>query len=487
MQLKSRKVDDLSGWRSFPAGRIVPIIMSAMLAVGCPSGNGPTPPPKEPQPHAGVKIRLVGRDPAVLKAFASRAQGWAARNGATIESTVGDPLMGDCDIAIVHPAAIGTLAERGQILPVPEELRSTEHPGQWIHMLGNSRLRLGGWAGEPVAVPLAGEASVLVLNTKRLADEALHAKYAAKFGRGLPSTPGTYDDIAEIADCCTELGLAAWPARSEEESRTLVDFFRVAACYDRPALTASDIERKTDPVNTSMALLSFTHVADTGESRLGTPGFAAAAKWMARMEPARSKSDAVTSLANGQATMGVLTLAEVGKLPKTAALTFAPLPGTRMAFDAKGSPLDFSNRPAGNYVPYLHGGWFGVVKKNCAQPASAFDLLADLGSPARSLELLSDPALGFGPFRSEHLQQSREAIWQRYGFDAERQRMLADALRANAAEPVVNPAAGLRGPDAEELTSLLAAALREKKPLEAVWPKPTPEQRSIRRHASGLP
>jgi ABC-type glycerol-3-phosphate transport system substrate-binding protein len=473
---------------------------SALLfATGCPNNTTPGTAAKEKKPFEGLKLKLAGADAGVAQALGSRARGWATRNGATVETVIADPTtVSDSDIVFVSPSGVGMFAEANDAVAVPKELtESLNHPGQWSGILPIYRDRLAAWAGAQCAVPLAGEGAVLVVRSDLLKDVALSEKYLTKFGRPLPSSPATWEDLAEIAEASAELHKAALPARSEEDKRTLRDFFRVAACYDRPALAQSDLERK-DVSQDTVARLAFTHVADTGEPRLATPGFEAAARWMARVQPARlaANEDAAAALGAGKVSVAVLSLAELGRLPKDASgmvpATFAvlPLPGARTAYDSAGKPIDFAARP--NYVPYFNGGWFGVVRKKCASPDAAFDLLFDLASPARSLELLSDPVLGFGPLRSEHLEQSREMVWQRYGFDAARTHQLADALRRNAGVALVNPAFGLRGPDAAELTAILNQSLDRPDGLtraQAAWQErdaKNPAAKSWRRHAAGL-
>jgi ABC-type glycerol-3-phosphate transport system substrate-binding protein len=216
----------------------------------------------------------------------------------------------------------------------------------------------------------------------------------------------------------------------------------------------------------------------------------------------------VAAVANGTAVFAVLTLAEVGRLPRDGDVVsprfgVAPPPGTRRCFDpATGAERPPPDRSTGvNFVPYAGaGGWVGVVGEKAAHPAAAFDLLADLASPARSFELLNDPALGFGPYRTEHLDPAREAVWGRYGFDAERTKRLADALRRFAAVAVVNPAFAPRGPDQAELTAVLAkhvrrAAAGEAAPADAMkqandewaaWDAAHPPAAEWRRKSAGL-
>jgi ABC-type glycerol-3-phosphate transport system substrate-binding protein len=217
--------------------------------------------------------------------------------------------------------------------------------------------------------------------------------------------------------------------------------------------------------------VSFHHDVTTANPRLTAPGFAAAAGWLARVNRCRmaAGADPAAALDTGTAVVAVLKLAELGRLPKDADDTLAgrfgiaPLPGTRSYFD----PENGAPRPppgggkGGNFVPYFgSGGWVGIVREACPHPDAAFDLLADLAGPDRSAALLSDPALGFGPFRSEHLEQQREGVWQRYGLDPDRSKRLAEALRQYTALTLANPAFAPRGPDQAELMAALEKEVR---------------------------
>ena len=104
------------------------------------------------------------------------------------------------------------------------------------------------------------------------------------------------------------------------------------------------------------------------------------------------------------------------------------------------------------------GGRLGVVRTRCPSPDAAFELLADLGGPTRSLETLGSAGLGAGPFRTAHLERDRLQVWYPYGFDADRSKALQDALRQYARQDV-NPVFGLRGPDQAALSAAAADAL----------------------------
>ena len=75
------------------------------------------------------------------------------------------------------------------------------------------------------------------------------------------------------------------------------------------------------------------------------------------------------------------------------------------------------------------------------KPEAAFDLLAELGGPVRSLEIVSTPGLGAGPFRESHLELLLP--WLGYGFDEDGSKALQDALKKEL-RGGANPNAGLR-------------------------------------------
>jgi len=191
--------------------------MIVIAMTGCP-GNRTATATREGKPHAGVTLKIACEDAVVLEAFASRAQGWAGRSGASVAKSA----AADADIIIGSSAEVGARAATADAQPVPEALKALEHPGQWIRMLTPYRDTLAAWAGQPCAIPLAGDGAVLVFNTTALTDAKLTEAYRAKFGQPLPNPPRTWDDLAEISEACVAAGRKAGLAPRDP----LADFLR---------------------------------------------------------------------------------------------------------------------------------------------------------------------------------------------------------------------------------------------------------------------
>ena len=281
-------------------------------------------------------------------------------------------------------------------------------------------------------------------------------KFQARFTRP-PAPPATWEELADLAEFLRDEAGTPRLAPLPADAGAAADLFcRVAAGYDRTAVVLG-----TAGGDRGTAGLAFQYAVDTGKPRLDAPGFLAAARWLARVGPcmATGPSDPVAALAEGRAALAVLSLEDLARLPRENGAVLgrfglAPLPGTRPATAPKAGV-------GPNYVPYFTGGRLGVVRKRCPHPETAFALLAEIGGPERSLELIGDTAPGVGPFRDDHLDPKAHVAWLGYGFDPKRSGDLRDALRHYLAPNVVNPTFGLRGPDLAALTAALAGELRE--------------------------
>lgn len=466
MQRNSVNPGKLSDWRictTLLAGILV-AIASAM--VGCNGNAGSTAAPRARQTFTGVQLRIGCEELSIAREIARRAVTWSGRTGATVTVSTAT----ECDVIIVRPGELGSRAVQRDAVPVPDEMRNSAHALQWSRLLSIWSDRLASWGGTPYGVPLAGESYVLAYRTDKFADGS------SKYRRTI-SPPATWEDFAELAELFARDGGPSLAALPREPDGALREFHFVAACYDRLSLTGTDfnalMQNATKKEELTVSVLSFHHDANTGEPRLKTPAFVAAAKWYQRTAACRPKmanrdeSDPVKDLLSGKAVMAIVSLAELGRIAKADGaadmrLGIAPLPGTKFWLDpATGQSKPPADKVRGvNFVPFFAaGGWIGTVRSGCQNPEAAFELLAEVGGLERSTEMLSDPSLGFGPFRVEHLDQPRETVWQRYGFDAERTQQLIAAVRHQTGSSLANPTVGLRGTDRAELLGLLASEL----------------------------
>nr|WP_168219342.1 extracellular solute-binding protein [Limnoglobus roseus] len=403
-----------------------------------------------------------------------RAGAWAKKTGATV--SFAPPGTPNADIVVIRPTELGAWVAKNDTRKLPDELRDANNPLQWSRYLIVETERLASWAGEAQSIPLAGEAYLIAYRADRLADPKAGQDYSAKFGRPL-APPATWEEFADIAEFFADRGQPSLPSLAEDPERVLREFHFVAACYDRQAIAGTtftaqmkDGASRDTPIS---KMLAFHHDIETGQSRLLKPAFVETAKWLPRVARCRMKADGagkadpIAALVSGPAVMAVVSLRELGRLPKDGGaapptIGVAALPGTKVSFDGKdGQPRSAGDNGKGaNFIPYFGAeGWLGIVRNSCPDPAAAFDLLSELSRLERSAELLSDPTLGFGPFRAEHLDQAHESIWQRYGFDEKRSRQLADAVRRSVDVGLANPVIAARGPDQADQMAILAREL----------------------------
>lgn len=460
MQWNSAIPGKLSDWRIC----ITLLVGTLASLAGCGGTAGPAAVPKPRLAFADIQLKIGSDDPVAAREMARRASAWRTRTGAAVE--VSD--TNACDIAIVPPGELGAWVARRDAVPVPDDMRNSAHALQWSRFLAIWSDRLASWGGDPRAVPLGGDCYVLAYRTDRFAEGL------SKFGRPI-SPPATWEEFAELAELFARDGKPSLTARPGDPDRALREFHFVAACYDRLSLTGTDfnvlMQNDAKKSATTAALLSFHHDAETGEPRLKRPAFVAAAEWVRRTAACRPKSagagepDQINELTSGTAVLAIVSLAELGRAAKVEGaadprIGIAPLPGTKVWLDpATGAAQPPADKVRGvNFVPYFGaGGHIGIVRSSCKNPEAAFEMLAELSGLERSSELLSDPTLGFGPFRVEHLDQPRESVWQRYGFNVERNRQLVAAIRHQTGANLANPAVGPRGGDRAELLGLLAA------------------------------
>lgn len=458
-----------------------PLFLAGALLLALASCDGAGPNYGPPRAYEGQSLTLRCPDPAFADAIAPMVRAWEARGGAKVAVRREAMVPGDdSDLAVIPAGALGEWAEAGQLAPVPAELKRGDNPFQWFALLPAYGERLVEWGGQTLAVPLTGDGFLTVYRADRFADPSAQAEYRKRFGRA-PGAPATWDEFADAAAFFAGRDKRpSLPPLPADPDRLFDLFSRVAASADRRAMADLDVNRA---VAGDRDALAFQFAVTTGEPRLKAFGFQKAAEWFGRLRDSGAlpgpgaPDDPVAALAEGRAVMAVLSLDQLARLPREngqVAPRFAltGVPGSRQFFDAAaGKP---ATAPPGtiNYVPYFSGGRLGVVRTRCASAKAAFDLLADLGGPARAAEFVATPALGAGPTRSPHLDRDRLVVWLGYGFDEARSQALQDAMRHYVGVSVKNPTFGLRGPDRAVLVGAAADPLRRisagAKPAEAL-------------------
>jgi len=435
-----------------------------------------TSPNSKGNPFQDVVLTVRCADFAFLAALTPAAQSWATRTGAQVQlhATPMTP-EDESDIGILSVRELGAWASDEKLARVLAPLRLADHPFQWSGVLPIYREQLSEWGGQAQAIPLAGDGFVVLYRTDRLAEPKFVDAFVKAHSRK-PSAPVTWEDFVDIAVQLAAVGGRA--SLAPLSNMGVADlFFRIAACYDRPAVAGLQSARE--------GALSLLHDVSTAKPRLGAPAFDATGELFARLAegkcfsppgPAGEPDDPIAALDDG-ASLAVVSLAELSRLPREngmvpARFGIAALPGTKRYHNGSA----FTASPSPNYIPYYSGGHVGVVRARCANAVAAFDLLAELGGPARSLEIISTPRLGAGPFRMSHLERDRLHIWYGYGLDAARTKVLQQAMQSYVRQDVKSPALGLRGPDQAELS---AAAARELGAIVSGTPPPDALKRLI--------
>ncbi|MBN9118127.1 MAG: extracellular solute-binding protein [Planctomycetes bacterium] len=438
------------------------MLIAALFApLGCDDHRTAGQPDK---PFDGRALTLSCPDAAMADAVTPMVRAWEARTGATVTVHRGPMNPSDAaDVGIIPSGELGAWAEPGHLSAVPAKLRS-DAAFQWTGLLPAYGERLVEWGGQTLAVPLTGDGYVLVYRADRFAEKSAADAFFARHTRPL-AAPSTWEEFADVAALFAGLDKRpSLPPLPSDPERLFDLLSRVAASFDRSALNDFQLAAQTAKDREALA---FQFAVTTGKPRLQSSGYVNAADWLARLRATNvlpapgGADDPAAALSEGRAVMALVSLDQLARLPREggavpARFALAGVPGTRQVRGAGPSPAD--GPP--NFVPYFSGGRLGVVRTRCPHQEAAFDLLADLGSPARGAELIATPGLGAGPTRVAHVDRERLLLWLGYGFDEERSKMLQDTMRHYAEQAVKNPTFGLRGPDRAELIRAADPPLR---------------------------
>jgi multiple sugar transport system substrate-binding protein len=425
-----------------------------LIAAGCVERPTTIDPPPA-RPYAGVVLTAAASDPADQELLRQLAASWAARSGAKVQ-VLDKPWDGTADIGFVRPAEVPHWAEAARLLEVPTAVQEPAHPYMWDDQYRVFTNRLLTWRDRKVALPVVAEGIVLAYRKDA---------FDGKDGRPV-DPPATWE---ELLDAARKLGKNSLPPLPADADRLGVEFFAAAASYDRQAVI-----RLPPGVLPKDEFFAFQFEPENYDPRLDAPAFRHVAGLFLQMKEYRGPAaDAAAAFASGEAKVGLLSLAELGRVGPDVAdrLGVAPLPGARMTFGDESEPRPTAQGTV-NRVPYLGwGGVVGVVSATCAAPDAAWDFLIDAGLPDRTaLELLAAPRWGAGPYRSSQLETRARPRWFGYGLSADQVERLTSALGDNLGPGVQNYRVRLRTPNQHELTAAFDAELRALLKAEKVDP-----------------
>jgi ABC-type glycerol-3-phosphate transport system substrate-binding protein len=398
------------------------------------------------RPYAGKVLTVAAADPADRELLKHLTRSWAVRSGAEIR-ILDEPWDGTADIGLIPPADLARWAEPGLLAETPSDIRQPTHPYRWDEIVPSYSLRLSTWRDRNYALPIIAEGLVLA-----------YRKDAFDGKDGRPADPpATWSDLLTVA---SRLGKKSLPPLPADAERLGAEFFVAAACYDRPAvgrIGGGELIRED--------FFAFQFHPTAGEPRLDAPVFAHIAQLFRDMQAFRGDAkDAAAAFRSGDAKVGILSLAELGRVgPELAEqLGVAALPGAEFTFD-----LDGSKRPnelkTVNRVPYVGwGGRMGVVSAKCSALAAAWDFLVDAGLPDRAaLDLIAAARWGAGPYRVSQLETRARPRWFGYGLTATETDRLIAGLRDNLGPGVQNYRVRLRTPNQHELATVWDEELRK--------------------------
>jgi ABC-type glycerol-3-phosphate transport system substrate-binding protein len=442
-----------------------------LFLAGC-QGTLPAP---DPPPYAGVVLR-VDCPRGLEDLIRTQSRAWQARQDARVE--IVEDKSDKADIRLLPPDELPALAARGKLVPVPVSLRERGNAFEWGALLPGYREQLLSWDGTPYALPLLGEAPICLYRADLFSNRehqqnfrAFAERYQKQKGGPVRTlrAPLTWDEFALIAEYFRDASIFGKQAptlpplpRSARDLDRL--FYLVAASYGRRAIRQDE---KADRHHRD-EVFSFHQDLKTGDPRLAGPGFVAALAMLQRLQECRPADDQPhpeEAFRDGKAVLCITDASALLGSQQTPGLRdkvgICLVPGSDRYFAPSGNKV---LKAGVNRVPYLGGaGWLGAVPVSASNPEAAFDLLADLCGPTRSMQIVLEPRWGGGPIRVDQVRRER---WDAFDLDTERSLALKETLsRTLLQHGLKNPLFCLRTPDVatrrEALDAGLRAALRK--------------------------
>jgi multiple sugar transport system substrate-binding protein len=441
-------------------------VATAFLVLIALSGCQGTLPPPEPPPHQGSVVRVSCLQ-SLRELVRSQSHPWQARQQARVEIVAPGEAA---DVWIVPPAALPALAVGGKLAPLPQAFRERGNAFEWPSLLPLYREQLLSWDGTAYAVPLTGESPICIYRADLLADPRHQQQFRAFQRERSPGSPvrelrppGTWEEFALIAEYFQRYhpsgkpgaSLPPLPAGNVELDRL---FYTVAASARRAIRQETADQDRRNP-NFLDERFSFHYDVNTGKPRIAAPGFVAALRMLQRLQLCRLAGTSARPIEGFRDGKAVLCITDAGTLldvPRDK-VGICAVPGSDHYFTPDGQKKMV--KEGVNRVPYLGGaGWLAAVPAGAANSSSAFDLLADLCGPARSMQIVLDPRAGGGPVRTEQVLRER---WDSYDLDPEQSLALKEAVAQALLNGLENPVLCLRIPDAEQQRDVLVARVRE--------------------------
>jgi multiple sugar transport system substrate-binding protein len=440
------------------------VALTCAFASGCEQKVSTLDPPAEqPFKHQQLAVFCSSSvEPAVL--IDQYVREWQVRQSITSTIRRDQPDHFSGDVAIVTAAELPLLADSGRFLAVPDAIaKNNENPFQWYGLLPSFAGPIVSWGGVEYGLPLVGEGHVLVYRKDLLQE--------AKLG-----VPASWEDYLAAAKALSNPHRPSLPPLPKKPLDLEVEFYLMAASYDRQGLSQGDAANSLKNVEAADELLSFHYRLKTGESRINAPAFVESLRLLRELQSCRAAGthdNPATYFSNGTAALAIVSLRDLYQIQASGNAVrgkfgIAPVPGSRYTLvlgqDGKVERVPTRGNSV-NRIPYLGARTLvGLVSKDCPNPTLAWEFLAGLAVPDKmGAEVITAGKWGAGPFRYIHIEERGRFLW--YGYDLPRDdtENLIAALKEQLQPNIVNPCYCLRLPNekshSREFDAVVRAAL----------------------------
>ena len=387
--------------------------LASVLLAGCPAPDEPEEATKN-LPPAGSTVKLaVVDDPALADAVLQLRGEWNAQAGFSYEVIrtsreellAGESLAADAVICPVH--LLGALAEREQLIPVPEAVMEGSQE-EWSAVFSLLRAEEANWGRQAMAIPFGSPVLVCYYRADLL--EALD--------RDPPTTWVEYLKLAQLLGDREKLGEAAGPAD--------LPFFGTVEPLG-PGWAGIVLLARSASYATHRSSYSTLFNIDSMEPMIAGPAFVrgleelvAAAKVASPEQLTLDPHAARAAFWFGRCGMALtwptaapIDLPDTSDLPATPEglrVGFVELPGAEEVYSVGNQRWEPIRENEDPHVPLLAtGGRLGVVSAGCHWPDAVFRLLTWLSGERRGRQV-STLTPGTTLFRESHLDSPADWV-----------------------------------------------------------------------------